>query len=160
MIIYHGRTDIVKIPRIIKTYTGRDFGAGFYTTSIREQAVKWSIRQAIYRKKADAILNSYELNDSIFQNLKAKTFDGYSMEWLDFVVSCRQYADFLHDYDLIKGKIANDDVGETIQAVVDGLTSKDFALSKLVFMHANDQICLSTDNALVYLKFISAEKVN
>ena len=160
MIIYHGGTDIVKIPMIIKTYTGRDFGVGFYTTSIREQAVKWSIRQSTYRKKDDAILNTYELNDSVFQSLKAKTFDGYSMEWLDFVVSCRQDADFRHDYDLITGKIANDDVGETIQAVVDGLTSKEFALTKLVFMHANNQICLSTDNALDYLKFISAEKVN
>ena len=97
MIIYHGGTDIVKMPKIIKTYKGRDFGAGFYTTSIREQAVKWSIRQAIYRKRDEAILNTYELEDSIFQNLKAKTFDGYSMEWLDFVVSCRQDADFLHD---------------------------------------------------------------
>ena len=160
MIIYHGGTDIVKMPRVIKTYKGRDFGAGFYTTGIREQAVKWSIRQAVYRKKDNAILNTYELDDSIFQKLKAKNFDGYSMEWLDFVVSCRQDANFLHDYELITGKIANDDVGETIQAVVDGLTSKDFALSKLVFMHANDQICLSTDNALDYLKFIYSEKVN
>ena len=160
MIIYHGGTDIVKTPMIIKTYSGRDFGTGFYTTSIREQAVKWSIRQAAYRKSDKAILNTYELDDNVFKNLNTKTFDGYTMEWLNFVVSCRQDADFRHEYDLIVGKIANDDVGETIQAVIDGLTSKDFALSKLVFVHANNQICLSTDNALEYIKFISARKVN
>ena len=57
------------------------------------------------------------------------------------------------------GKIANDDVGETIQAVVDGLTSKEFALAKLIYMRANNQICFSNDKALKYLKFISAETV-
>ena len=65
MIIYHGGTDIVKTPRIIQTYTGRDFGVGFYTTSIREQAVKWAIRQARYRKKDVAVLNTYFLDVTV-----------------------------------------------------------------------------------------------
>ena len=92
--------------------------------------------------------------------MNVKTFEDYTMEWLDFVVDCRQNADFRHEYDLVIGKIANDDVGETVQAVVDGLTPKDFALSKLVFMHANNQICFSTETALKHLKFISSERVN
>jgi len=160
MIIYHGSTDIVEAPRIISVYTGRDFGTGFYTTDIREQAVKWAKRQARYRKKDDAFLNIYEFDDSAFKVLNVKTFEDYTMDWLDFVVSCRQNANFKHEYDFIIGKIANDDVGETIQAVVDGLAPKDFALAKLVFMQANNQICFSTENALKYLKFISAERVN
>ena len=160
MMIYHGGTDIVDKPRIIQQYMGRDFGVGFYTTSIREQAVKWAIRQARYRRKEEAILNTYELNDDAFRNLSVKTFDGYAMEWLDFVLSCRQDPDFEHEYDIVIGKVANDDIGETVQAVVDGLTSKEFALNKLKFMYANDQICFSTDDALMYLKFISSERVN
>jgi len=159
MIIYHGGTDVVDAPRIIKTYKGRDFGTGFYTTDIREQAEKWAKRQALYRKKSEAILNIYDFDDTVFQNLKVKDFEDYSMEWLDFVVICRQDASFNHEYDLVIGKIANDDVGETVQAVVDELTPKDFALSKLVFMHANNQICFSTSKALEHLKFISAEEV-
>ena len=160
MIIYHGGTDIVDTPKIIKQYMGRDFGAGFYTTSIREQATKWAIRQARVRRRDSAILNTYELDESAFQILKVKKFEDYAMDWLDFVISCRQDADYKHEYDFVIGKIANDDVGETIQAVLDGLTSKEFALDKLVFMQANDQICFSTDNALSYLNFIKSEKVN
>ena len=160
MIIFHGGTDIVSVPIIIRTYSGRDFGAGFYTTDIREQAVKWAKRQARYRRKNEAILNSYEFDETVFNNLKIKTFDGYVMEWLDFVLACRQDINFLHEYDIVIGKIANDDVGETVQAVVDGLTSKEFALSKLKFMHANNQICFSTETAINHLKFISAERVN
>ena len=103
MIIYHGGTDIVEAPEIIKTYTGRDFGAGFYTTSIREQAVKWATRQTRYRRKNDAILNVYELDEAVFHVLNVKTFAGYAMEWLDFVVSCRRDVDFRHEYDIIIG---------------------------------------------------------
>ena len=160
MIIYHGGTDIVKVPRIIRAYTGRDFGAGFYTTDIREQAVRWAIRQTRYRKKGEAILNTYEFDDAAFNMLSVKTFEGYALEWLDFVVDCRSDVNFRHDYDLVAGKVANDDVGETVQAVVDGLMPKDFALARLAFMHTNNQICLSTDSALSYLRFISAERVN
>jgi hypothetical protein len=160
MTIYHGGTDVVEVPRIIKTYSGRDFGVGFYTTDIEQQAVKWAKRQALYRKKEDAVLNVYEFDDSALEILKAKTFKDYTMEWLDFVVACRQDPDFRHDYDIVMGKIANDDVGETVQAVADGLTPKDFALSKLTFMPANNQICFSTDNALKHLKFISSKRVN
>ena len=159
MIIYHGGTDIVETPRIITIYKGRDFGCGFYATDIREQAIKWAIRQARFRKKPEAILNIYELDDTALQNLKVKDFKDYTIEWLDFVVTCRQDASFQHEYDIVIGKIANDDVGETVQAVVDGLTPKDFALSKLVFMKANNQICFSTGTSLEYLKFTSAERV-
>ena len=51
MILYHGGTDIVKEPRIIFNEYGRDFGFGFYTTDIYEQALKWAKRQSRVRKK-------------------------------------------------------------------------------------------------------------
>jgi len=160
MIVYHGGTDVVEAPRIIKKHTGRDFGTGFYTTDIREQAVKWAKRQALHRKKKEAFLNIYSFDETVFSELKVKTFEDYTMDWLDFVVECRRDVSFRHEYDLVTGKIANDDVGETVQAVVDGLAPKDFALSKLVFMHANNQICFSTEHALSFLKFVSSERVN
>jgi len=160
MIIYHGGTDIVKIPKILKPFAGRDFGNGFYTTDIRVQAVKWSLRQARIRRKNDAFLNSYELDEAIFENANIKEFEDYEMDWLNFVINCRQNINYNHEYDLVIGKVANDDVGETIQAVIDGLTSKEFALSRLAFMQANSQLCFSTEIALNYLKFITAEKVN
>jgi len=160
MIVFHGGTDMVNTPRIIKPFSGRDFGAGFYTTDIREQAEKWAKRQARYRKKPDAILNTYDFDDSALDGLQVINFGDYSMQWLDFVLNCRSDSEFTHSYDLVIGKIANDDVGETIQAVLDGLTSREFALEKLVFMFANNQICFSSDNSLKHLKFLSSERVN
>ena len=159
MIVYHGGTDVVECPRILQINKGRDFGVGFYTTDIKPQAAKWARRQKRSRRAEHAILNAYEYEESCSETLKIKTFDDYSMDWLDLVISCRQNGSYSHEYDIVIGKIANDDVGETVQAVVDGLSSKEFAMSKLVFMKTNNQICFCTEKALNFLKFVKSERV-
>jgi hypothetical protein len=159
MKLYHGGTDIVDKPRIIISESGRDFGSGFYTTDIKEQAEKWAKRKASLRINTEAILNIYEFDESAYSNISCKTFVGYTMEWLDLVVDCRHNPKHEHGYDLVVGKIADDDVGETVQAVVNGLAPKEFALEKLTFMSANSQICFCNEKALGYLRFVSAEKV-
>ncbi len=160
MIIYHGGTDIVENPKILSINKGRDFGVGFYTTNIKEQAEKWAKRQAFNRHTNAAILNVYEYdNITAEKQLNVKNFSDYSKDWLDLVINCRQNGSFRHNYDIVIGKIANDDVGETVQAVVDGLSSKEFALSKLVYMKANNQICFCSENALNFLKFINSERL-
>jgi hypothetical protein len=139
MILYHGGTDIVKEPKLLLDGRGRDFGVGFYTTDICEQASKWAKRQGVTRRK-QAILNIYEFDKiRAVEDLIFKNFTGYSMEWLEFVVNNRTNPHIKHDFDIVYGKIANDDVGETIQAIVDGLMPFDFALQRLAFMHANNQ---------------------
>ena len=157
MIVYHGGIEIVKIPKIMSINKGRDFGVGFYTTTIKEQAEKWAIRQMRNRCAKNAVLNIYEYDDvNADEQLKIKIFIDYSIEWLDLVIDCRQNGSYIHGYDIVSGKIADDDVGEAVQAVVDGLSSKDFALSKLVFLPANDQICFCTEKSLSFLKFIKS----
>jgi uncharacterized protein (DUF1919 family) len=130
----------VEKPVVITPNTGRDFGSGFYLTSIREQAEKWAYRQAKIRKQKNAYLNCYDFDEySVVSQLNVKKFDNYSMEWLELVIACRRNENYKHDYDIVFGKIADDDVGETVQAVIDDLTPKDFALQKLSFLTANDQ---------------------
>ncbi len=159
MILYHGGTDIVKEPNLASGERSRDFGVGFYTTDIHEQAMKWAIRQGQVRGK-QAILNIYEFDeDRAEKDLKFKNFTEYSLEWLNFVVSNRAKRQSKHDFDIVFGKIANDDVGETVQAVIDGLTPPDFALQKLKFMQANNQYAFCTEKALSYIKFSDAQNV-
>jgi hypothetical protein len=152
MILYHGGTDIVKKPAIRPRSAGRDFGRGFYCTDIREQAEKWAKRQGRIRKQT-AVLNMYEFDLNRAQgNLNLKLFNDYSIEWLELVVNCRRNL-CSHGYDIVYGKIANDDVGETIQAVLDGLMPYDFALQKLSFMPSNNQYCFCTEKSLACLEF-------
>jgi hypothetical protein len=156
LILYHGGTEVITKPIIIKSEYGRDFGFGFYTTSIKEQAQKWAHRQARIRGK-QAVLNSYELDEIAFSEISLKKFTGYSMQWLDFVVACRSDINYRHDFDIVIGNIADDDVGVTVQSVVDGIAPKDFALQKLSYFSDNDQICFCTMKALEYLKFVKSE---
>jgi hypothetical protein len=153
MILYHGGTDVIKEPRLIFNERGRDFGDGFYTTNIREQAQKWAKRQGRIRNK-QAIMNIYEFDETLAKrNLNIKNFTEYSLEWLNFVVSNRANRQVKHDFDVVIGKIADDDVGETVQLVVDGLMPQDFALQRLKFMRANNQYAFCTEKALPYIVF-------
>ena len=159
MNLFHGGTDIIEKPIIRPQSLGRDFGIGFYCTDIRSQAEKWARRQGKVRKQA-AILNIYEFNlDSAQRNLSLKLFRDYSIEWLELIINCRKIHQYTHNFDIIYGKIANDDVGETVQAVLDGLMPMDFALQKLAFMPANNQYCFCSEKSLAYLGFIESVKL-
>ena len=159
MILYHGGTNVVTKPVIGQQLLGRDFGRGFYCTDIRDQAEKWAKRQSRIRKQI-AILNTYELDmDGAQRNLNIKLFNEYSLEWLELVINCRKAFEYSHGYDIVFGKIANDDVGETIQAVLDGLMPRDFALQRLAFMPSNNQYCFCTDRSLECLGFVGSIKL-
>ena len=153
MTLYHGGTEIVEKPEVRKRSSGRDFGMGFYSTDIRTQAEKWAIRQGKIRNQSP-VLNIYKFNiDIAQQDLSIKKFDDYSKEWLEMVICCRNNPDYTHGFDVVYGKIANDDVGETVQAVLDGLMQFDFALQKLAFMPSNNQYCFCTKKSLAFLEY-------
>jgi hypothetical protein len=159
MILFHGGTDVVEKPVIRPGSGGRDFGRGFYCTDIRGQAEKWARRQARVRKQA-AVLNIYDFDmDGGRDNLNVKMFDDYSREWLELVLNSRKDVRYTHGFDVVYGKIANDDVGETVQAVLDGLMPFDFALQKLAFMPSNNQYCFCTERALAYLGFTESAEL-
>jgi len=157
MLLYHGGTETIEKPVIHPSFAARDFGTGFYCTDIRNQAEKWAQRQARLRKKT-AILNIYEFNLKAKEVLNCKMFSDYSIEWLELIINCRKSPQYQHEFDIVYGKIANDDVGETVQAVINGLMPLDFALQKLTFMPANNQYCFCTEQSLKYLNFLESIK--
>ena len=77
------------------------------------------------------------------------------MEWLNMVVKCRSDIQYMHNYDVVIGKIANDNVGETISYVLQGIMRKEDALKRLEFEKINNQIAFCTEKSLEYLKFDS-----
>lgn len=83
-------------------------------------------------------------------------FDGASMEWLDIVVSCRSDLSYKHEHDIVIGKIANDNVGETVVYVVQGIMRKEDAIERLKFEKINNQIAFCSERSLKQLKFIKS----
>lgn len=159
MTVYHGSTLEIEKPQILASENGRDFGFAFYTTDIREQAERWAIRRAklLSRKENKNVLpfvNVYEWKHTQFTS--EKHFDGASMEWLEMVVKCRSDVNYKHGYDIVVGKIANDNVGETVSYVVQGIMRKEDAIERLKFEKINNQIAFCTEKAISELTFLNS----
>lgn len=165
VLLYHGSDVEVVKPKIITSEVGRDFGFGFYTTNIEEQAIRWSQRKQRIAKKRGvtntrAIISIFEFDEQSYSKLNTKHFgDEPTLEWLDLVCKCRSDISYQHKFDIVTGKIANDSVGETVSFVVAGIMRREDALEKLKFEQINNQICFCTNESLEFLKFLRAEEV-
>jgi hypothetical protein len=79
------------------------------------------------------------------------------MDWLNMVCSCRSNPKYPNEYGLIVGKIANDNAGQTVSFVIEGVMRKEDALERLKLERINNQICFSAQKALSYLQYAGYE---
>ena len=135
MKVYHGSWMEIAEPDLKHSRTDVDFGKGFYTTPLREQAVKWCGK--FKRRGKQGIVTTYEFDESTSSSLKILSFDSYSEEWLDFILKCRRKQDS-SDYDIVMGGVAND---------------KQEAIKRLRYEKPNMQICFRSERALKQLHF-------
>lgn len=156
MILYHGSYMEIEKPDLKQSRDNVDFGRGFYTTPIYEQAVKWCSK--FKRRGKVGIISKYCLDESELQNLKVMQFDSYSEEWLEFVMNCRSKKDNTF-YDIVIGGVANDKVFNTVELYLDGLIDKTEAINRLRYEKPNQQVCLRSDKALDYLFFEGSDQV-
>lgn len=61
---------------------------------------------------------------------------------------------FTLDYDIVCGKIANDNVGETVTYVLQGIMRKEEVVERLKFEKINNQIAFCGEAALNELEFV------
>ena len=159
MKLYHGSIVNVSSPMLIYSGKGRDFGTAFYTTNLQSQAERWAWRHAKISRlngqpDAKAIISVYDFDDvSAHNELKWLDFPEANIEWLEMVLKCRGNVDFVHGYDIVSGKIANDSVGRTISYVQQGIMRKEDALERLKYQRINNQIAFCTNDALRFLKY-------
>lgn len=149
MILYHGSNMAISKPDLLHSRENVDFGRGFYTTPIYEQAVNWCGK--FKRRKKAGIVSCYQFDDD-FADLRVLEFSSYSEEWLDFVIKCRSGSD-VQDYDLVIGGVANDKVFNTIELFFDNLIDKVEAIRRLRFEQPNLQVCFKSTQAIERLHF-------
>lgn len=149
MEIYHGGYCPIERPEIIDGKYAKDFGAGFYCTELKQQAIRWAKRYDTPR------INIY--NFKPVDGLNILHFTEMTEEWLDFIVNCRNGVP--HNYDIVIGAMANDQVYNYISDyITDVLTREQFwVLAK--FKHPTHQINFCSTKALKCLTFITCEEV-
>jgi hypothetical protein len=152
MKLFHGSNQDFDIVDLSKSRDRRDFGQGFYMTTIREQAEAWG-RNMFVRYGGPGIF-VYEFELSISDALTVKHFDGLTEEWLEMVKSNRTSGGIQHNYDVVQGPVANDNTMRTIALYVAGVYTAEMALQQLKYFKANDQVSIHTPKALSALSLI------
>lgn len=160
--IYHGSYTQVEQPLAHAGRRNLDFGRGFYTTRIKSQAEKWATLVASRKgRNASGIISIYKYNenDLLVQGYSYKNFASYNMEWLEFVVACRQGKDETN-YDIVEGGVANDQVIDTVEDYENGRITADQALDQLKYKKPNNQICFRNQDIIdKYLQFLKSEEI-
>jgi len=156
LILYHGSNCNFDEIDISKSKDKRDFGKGFYTTTLREQAEDWA--GALFdRYKGDGIY-IYELELEMTDELLVKRYDGLSEEWLFMVQKNRTLGGIQHNFDIVQGPVANDKTARTIALYIAGIIDATEAIKRLQSNRVNNQVSLHTTAALSHLKIIRKYK--
>ena len=153
MKLYHGSTQIVSMPKIIIGGHFLDFGYGFYTTTNKEQAVRWAGIKKNRTKSQNAYLNIYEIDDNAFNLFSARLFENPNREWLEFVIGNRQ-GTITHNYDYVRGPVANDTLYQTFALYEAGVLTVEETVARLKVHELFDQISFHTEKMLEELHFL------
>ena len=133
---------IVSAPGVEYSTRNLDFGKGFYTTSIKEQAMRWAQRKALI----NSFVSVFEAN--ISSDLKVLDLTNNLDEWIDFVCECRDGSQVFSSYDVIIGKVADDKVFKVVDMYKNEIWDKARALSEMKIYETCDQIMFATQNAI------------
>ena len=121
-ILYHGSNIKVAAIDLSKCRPYKDFGRGFYLTSIHGQAVQMAHRVArLYG--GSPIVSAFDFDDAALKSdddsIKTMLFDKPDKDWALFVLNNRNRrfantSDVLcnqdNKYDIVFGPVANDDI--------------------------------------------------
>ena len=117
MILYHGSNMSIDVIDLTKSKRYKDFGQAFYLSAEEEQARKMAIAKVIqFGGEESVTLFNFEEACLSSAELQVKCFTEYSREWAEFVFNNRdENQDYLHEYDIVYGPIADDYIGLQIR---------------------------------------------
>lgn len=161
MKLYHGSNQEICTIDLSKCRPYKDFGRGFYLTTMQDQAIKMAKRVArIYG--GSPVVNVYEFDENCLQGeLTVKFFDKPDIDWAVFILNnrSRSFSDFEspecnHDnkYDLVIGPVANDDLALLFRQFESGLISVETLVAGMKYKKLTNQYSFHTEKALQYLK--------
>lgn len=159
MKLYHGSLEVVKHPMILLPNRKLDYGCGFYTTTSEKQATDWVGRRMHERHAAQGYVNVYEFDDEKMKTLKSLVFNDPNEEWVEFIMSNRTKKGFTHNYDIVYGPVANDNVYLQFGLYETGAIGVETLISELKTYKLVDQYLFHAERALKALHFIESTKI-
>jgi hypothetical protein len=159
MKLYHGSYTEISVIDLKKARPYKDFGRAFYLTKYYEQAKFWAERLS-REHKSESVITEFEFDDYAYEDesLKVLKFSEYDESWLDFVVFNRSKRNPTHEYDIVEGPVADDDITQQIETYLEGKITKEEFLDELKFHKPTHQIAFCTLESLQMLEKINKNK--
>lgn len=157
MILYHGSLEIVEKPQILQANRPLDFGTGFYTTTSLQQARRWVKLRMEQNQASVGYINIYEYTPR--RGLRTRRFQSANEAWVDFVHANRTIQNYNHDYDIVTGPVANDNVYLSFNLYESGIISKRELIRRLKTYKLVDQMLFHTERSLDTLEYTGNKEV-
>ena len=152
MILYHGSNVEIERIDLSKCNPYKDFGKGFYLTSIYSQAEDMALRRVRMAGEGRAIVSSFEFDEKWLKDdtLHVKLFPQVSVEWAQFVLANRdiQRVGFSHQYDIVVGPVADDTVALQLRRFLMGVVSLEDLVKELTYKNISNQYYFKTEVAI------------
>ena len=160
MLLYHGSNVEAPQPKILVPTRALDFGPGFYVTTSRAQAERWSVLTTRRRQgNGTPTLSCFEFDESRSNDLSILSFTKPSGDWLRFVAQNRRDEYRGPRYDLVIGPVANDRTMAVIGDFMANNIDEQTALLLLRPQSLSDQYAFLSHRSLAPLHFLEAIRV-
>lgn len=156
--LYHGSNVAIDKIDLSKGHINKDFGKGFYLTTLPQQAMEMAKRKARQFLDAKPIVTTFlfDENELTSGELNVKVFHTVSEEWAMFILQNRKASrtGFHHDYDIVVGPVADDSVVQQLDLFEMGLITLSQLVEALRYRDLNNQYFFGTERAVSKLTLI------
>lgn len=156
MRLYHGSNVGIEKVNLDLCQPYKDFGQGFYMTDIEKQAVDMALRTSRILREGHPIVTVFDFDEdsAVKAKLKIKRFESTTREWAMFIINNRDRKNPrpFHDYDIVMGPVADDNIAAQLYDFRNGDISVDTLVHRLKFAKTSTQFFFHTPRALQYLQ--------
>ncbi len=153
--LYHGSNVAIDKIDLSKGHINKDFGKGFYLTTLPQQAMEMAKRKARQFLDAKPIVTTFLFDEKELTSgeLNVKVFHTVSEEWAMFILQNRKASrtGFHHDYDIVVGPVADDGVVQQLDLFEMGLITLPQLVEALRYRDLNNQYFFGTERAVAKL---------
>ena len=167
MILYHGTNADFDAIDLSQCAPYKDFGTGFYTTTLLDQASAMAKRKSRIFGGAPVVL-SFEVPDELLslKNFRVLDFPSTGQDWAVFIMNNRN-RDFKDissplsnldlKYDVVHGPVANDTLTTLISRYKRGFIDVNLPLKEMEYSAPSDQYSFHTPAAIALLKKVETK---
>lgn len=154
MRLFHGSNTEIRQIDLSRCLPHKDFGAGFYTTTIYQHASERA-QAKMQEQGGKAVVSVFDFDENVFADdkLAVKCFENPSAEWVRFVMKNRnKETKENHLFDIVEGPVADDRMYAQFALFEHGIISMGTVLERITYREQTHQIVFCTPAAVALLK--------